>query len=203
MKKILIIVAALIFLLIAAFIFAIYYSFTTVKPTTEQINQDLASYFSRVVYIPKGIPPPIQGFEETIYFWEMETLEKEVVGVRLKHNTAFEKNQKVITLTLEMEEKGDPSIFNKVMPAVIADQQSLSSAREPEKANLSANEEVGYNGIKLSVIPERKQTTQVIWEFEKSNLPEELKSKFKKLENLPALGFLYSLPHFILSLFSG
>lgn len=202
MKRILIIAGALILLLIAAFIFAIYFSFTTVKPTTEQINQELANYFSRVVYIPQGIPSPIMGFEETIYFWEMETLEKEVIGVRLKHNTGFDKNQKTIILTLEMEEKGDPSIFNKVMPAVIADQQSLNSARDPEKANLSTNKDVGYNSIKLSVIPERKQTTQVIWEFEKAILPEELKSKFKKLEKLPALGFLYSLPHFILSLFS-
>jgi hypothetical protein len=172
------------------------------KPTTENINRLLAKEFSKVIYIPNGIPSPIQGFYETIYFWEMETPEKEVIGVRLKHNTAFNKDQNKIILTLEKEEKGDPSIFNKVLPAVIADQQSLEAARDPKKANLSANSQAGYNSIKLSVLPDTGQTTQVIWEFDKAKLGDELTNNYKKLEKLPPplLGFLYTLPHFILSL---
>lgn len=205
MKKLLVAVALSTALLIILPVAAIVYSFTTVKPTTQSINQDLAEYFSKVIYIPKvGIPPPIQGYNETIYFWEMETLEKEVVGVRLKHDTAFAKNQNVITLTLEKEEKGDPSIFNKVLPAVIADKQSLDAATDPKKANLAPNPNAGYKSIKLLVLPQTGQTAQVVWEFEKSKLPDDLKSKYQKLGNLPSpiLKFLYTLPHFILSLFS-
>ncbi|MBI3443212.1 hypothetical protein HY008_00925 [Candidatus Woesebacteria bacterium] len=183
---------------------AIVYGFSTVKPTTQAINLDLAQYFSKVIYIPKGIPPPIQGWSETIYFWEMETPQNEVSGIRLKHDTAFSKNQSTVRLTLEKEEKGDPSIFVKVLEAVIADKQSLDSARDPIKANLSANREVGYGSMRLSVIPATNQTTQVVWEFAKSDLPQDLQAKYKKLEAIPEplLRFLYALPLFILSLFS-
>jgi len=203
-KKFLLTVATVIVILFILFIAAIVYSFSTIKPTTETINADLAKYFAKVVYIPRGIPPPIQGYRETIYFWEMETPEKEVTAVRLKHDTAFAKNQAIIKLTLEKEEKGDPSIFNKVLSAIIADRQSLDSARDPQKANLSANPQVGYNSIKLSVIPATNQTVQIVWEFSKSSLSDDIVAKYRRLENIPepALAFLYSLPHFILSLFS-
>lgn len=204
MKKLLVAAGALSLIFIILAVAAIIYSFSTVKPTAQAINQDLAEYFSKVIYIPKGIPPPIQGWQGTIYFWEMETPQNEVGGIRLKHDTAFSKNQKTIKLILEKEEKGDPSIFLKVLEAVIADKQSLDSARDPQKANLSANREVGYNNIKLSIIPATSQTTQIIWEFDKSNLPQTLQAKYQKLESIPEplLRFLYGLPHFILSLFS-
>lgn len=183
---------------------AIVYSFSTIKPTTEEINKDLAEYFSKVIYIPKGIPPPIQGFAETIYFWEMETPDKEVIGIRLKHDTGFAKDKNTIRLILEKEEKGDPSIFNKVLPAVIADKQSLDAARDPQKANLSANQHAGYNNITLSVLPGSGQTAQVIWEFGKSNLGDDLTAEYNRLGNIPPglLKFLYTLPHFILSFLS-
>lgn len=204
MKKLLLVIALLVILLTILLITTIVYSFQTVKSTTQEINADLAQNFSKIIYIPRGIPAPIQGYSETIYFWEMETPEKEVVGIRLKHDTAFSKNQKIIKLTLEREEKGDPSIFNKVLPAVITDKQSLDSARDLQKANLAANREAGYQNIKLSVLPETTQTIQIVWEFEKSSLPEELQAKYRKFESIPEpiLKFLYALPHFILSLFS-
>lgn len=203
-KKLIVAGGLLILLLIILTVTAIVYAFSTVKPTTEAINQDLGEYFSKVIYVPQGIPLPIQGWRETIYFWEMETLENEVTGIRLKHDTAFSKNQKTISLTLEKEEKGDASIFSKVLAAVIADEQSLDSARDPQKANLSANRVVGYNNIRLSVIPATGQTTQIVWEFDKSSLPQNLQAKYKKLEIIPEplLKFLYALPHFIISLFS-
>lgn len=204
MKKVLLITVGFLILIIFLLIVAVVYSFSTIKPATQAINEELAQYFSKVIYIPKGIPPPIQDFNETIYFWEMETPDKEVVGIRLKYDTALTKDQKTIRLTLEKEEKGDPSIFNKVLPAVIADKQSLDSARDPQKANLSGNPDAGYNNIKLSVLPQSGQTVQVVWEFEKSKLEDNLVSKYNKLTRVPEplLRFLYTLPHFILSLFS-
>ena len=154
--------------------------------------------------LPQGIGPSLD-FDKTDYFWEMEMPEHEVVGVRLSHNTAFQKDQNIIYLTLEKEEKGDPSIFNKVLPAVIADPQSLAAAQDPPKANLGANTKYAYNNIKLATKPETNQTTKITWEFEKSKLPDDLKEQYQKLDSIPPslLKFLYSLPHFIIALFSG
>ena len=204
MKKIIIIAVLAFAIVLVLFILAAVYAFKTVKPASKVINQNLAQFFSQVIYLPQGVGPSLD-FDKTDYFWEMETRQNEVVGVRLSHNTAFQKNQNIIQLTLEKEEKGDPSIFNKVLPAVIADPQSLSAAQDPQKANLNANPKYGYSSIKLAVKPETNQTTKITWEFEKSKLPEELKVQYQKLDTIPAslLKFLYSLPHFILELFSG
>ena len=205
MKKIVIASFATIFaLLVLLFIIIISVSFKTIKPTTEAINRDLASYFSKIVYIPEGIPPPQQTLDKTEYFWEMETPQGEVTGIRLKYDPSFTQDKNTIQVTLEMPQNGDPSIFNKVLPAVISDKQSLDSARDPQKANLSANQQAGYKSIKLLVLPETNKTAQIVWEFDKFNLPDDLKSKYKRLEKFPpgVLKFLYTLPHFILSLFS-
>lgn len=204
MKKIAIVAVSVFALVLVLFIFAAVYAFKTIKPASETINQNLAQFFSQIIYLPPGVGPSL-NFEKTDYFWEMETLENEVVGIKLSHNTAFQKDQNIIYLSLEKEEKGDPSIFNKVLPAVIADPQSLAAAQDPPKANLEKNPKYAYNNIKLAVKPETNQTTKITWEFEKSKLPEDLKTQYQKLDATPPplLRFLYSLPHFILGLFSG
>lgn len=204
MKKAIGACVVLIIVLFASFTAAVIYSFTSIKPSTEEINKSLAKKFSQVIYIPNGIASPTQTFDETSYSWEMETPQKEIIGVILKHNTAYSRNQQKITLILEMPQGGDPSIFTKVLPAVIKDKQSLESALNPQKANLSANSTVGYENIKLSILPQTNQTVQVTWEFEKSKLEDDLASNYKRLSRLPEsqLKFLYSLPHTILGLLS-
>lgn len=206
MKRTVIIVVVLLITLFSALIIAAeIISFTTVKPTARSINDSLASYFSKIVRIPKGIPPPGYDFDETTYFWEMETLEKEVVGVRFKHQTEFSKNKDTIEATLEMLENGDPSIFGKVLPAIIADSQSLNSAQDPKKANLLENPQIGYKSIELELKESTSQTTKIIWIFPKSNLTEDLKSLYNKFYNYPEpiLRFLYGLSEFTLGLFRG
>lgn len=190
---------ALIFLAVAAVI----YSFSVVKPTTEAINKNLAKHFAKIVYIPQGIPPPIYGFEETVYFWEMETPAKEVTPIRFKYHTGFSKNQDTIQAILELPEGGDPSIFGKVMPAVIADQQSLASARDPQKANLGANRQAGYDALKLTLTENTTQTVKIIWDFEKGAFDKETQKLYRKLDKLPEpLGrILFALPPFTISLF--
>lgn len=180
-------------------------SFATVKPTARSINDSLANYFSKIVRIPKGIPPPSYDFDQTTYFWEMETLEKEVIGVRFKHQTGFSKNQDAIEVTLEMPQNGDPSIFGKVLPAIIADSQSLNSAQDPKKANLSENQQIGYKSIELELKESTGQTTKITWIIPKSNLTEDLKSLYNKFYNYPEpiLRFLYALSEFTLGLFRG
>ncbi len=206
MKKIVIFSLATLFLVAATFIsVSLYLSFKIVRPTTHQINKDLAAYLTRVVWIPQGIPRPIDDYKETIYSWEMETLAKEVTGINFKYTTVYSKNDQTLEATLVMPELGDPSIFDKVLPAVISDKQSLDSAIDPQKANLTANPTVGYKSIKLSVTPTSSQTIKIVWEFNKNELPENLKASYHKLENYPEplLRFLYKLPGLALSLFKG
>lgn len=206
MKKIVIIFALIVVVLLTSAIAAgIIVSFTVVKPTTKSINQKLSEHFAKIVRIPKGILPPNIGFDSTSYFWEMETIEKEVTGVKFTYNPAFSKDQTVILATLEMPEGGDASIFNKVLPAVVADRQSLNSALDVEKANLSANQDAGYSKINLSVKPETKQTIKITWEYEKSTLGNDLSQDYAKLAKYPKslLSIFYGLPHLIIGLLGG
>src|SRR3990167_10848267 len=97
---------------ITLLIWAIYLSFSVVRPTTEQINKQLASQvFSRIIRIPEGIQRPGYEFGQTRYFWEMETNQKEVTGINFTYNPAFIKTEDKITASLQMPENGDPSIF--------------------------------------------------------------------------------------------
>jgi len=204
MKRIIIIFLSLVivFLIILA-VAAVIFSFAVIKPTTEKINQKLVEKFDKVVHVPIGIQPPNYSFDQTSFFWEMETIEKEVTGIKFKYDTGFSKNQEKLKVVLEMPEGSDSSIFNKVLPAIITDNQSLSSVQDIEKANLSANEKTGYSQIKISTLPDSKQTTKVSWEFEKRNLGEDLSGLYSKLNYpKPLLKFLYGLPHLILSLLS-
>lgn len=206
MKKIITIAAAALlaglFLLV---ILTIYISFTVVKPTTEQINRNLAKFLSRIIYIPEGILPPNQGFDLISYFWEMETLAGEVTGLRFSFTPSYTKDQKTVTAILEMPDQGDASIFTKVLPSVISDRQSLISAQDPQKANLAANEEAGYTGIKLNLKPETNQTIKVVWEFEKQNLDEDTVRLYMKLDKYPQylLKILHGLPSIVLGLLGG
>lgn len=206
MKKIVIASFATVFaLIVLLFITSIFVSFKTIKPTTEAINRDLKNYFSKIIYIPEGIPPPQQTLDKTEYFWEMETPQGEVTGIRLKYDPSFTKGKNTIQVTLEMPENGDPSIFNKVLPAVISDKQSLDSARDPQKANLNANQELGYEKLSLFTKKETNQTTKIIWEFKKESLGNQLNEQYSKLYRYPPalLKILYNIPSLTLGLLAG
>ena len=206
MKKFAIIFAAIVAIfLISAIAAGIVISFTVVKPTTKAINQKLVEHFAKIVRIPQGILPPNVGFDLTSYSWEMETIEKEVTGVKFSYNPVFVRSQNVILATLEMPEGGDVSIFNKVLPAVVADKQSVDSAINVEKANLSANQDAGYSKINLSVKPETKQTVKITWEYDKSKLGNDLSQDYAKLAKYPPslLRIFDGLPHLIIGLLGG
>lgn len=194
MKKILVIstlisaALAIIVLVVSAIL-----SFTVVKPTTDQINRKLARKFTKVVNIPEVMPPQTRNFYETIYIWEMETNQQEVVGVRFRHATGFDGKSKEQEATLELPEPGDPSIFNKVLPAVIADDQSLLGALDPKKASFEPNSVAGYKTYKLAVKPETNQTVSITWIFDNDYITEDARNEYQKLAKfpLPVLKFLY------------
>lgn len=204
MKKI-IIISTIIFVLVTILILVaiVVISFKEIKPTVDSINSDLAKKFTNIVYIPDGIPGPAKMLGETLYSWEMETPQKEVTAVQFSFTPAFFRDQDEIVATLTAPENSDLSIFNKVMPAVVSDQQALRSAQDPLKASLAANPQIGYEELKLGVSQKNGQTEKIIWKFKKSNLNEELITKYKKLEKYPTpiLKILYSVPSLVVSLF--
>lgn len=204
-KPVILLIASAVIILIGLIWYAINTSFNQVRPVTAKINKDIVKDLSKIIRIPEGIAPPMQDFNQTIYSWEMETPAKEVTGVTFKYTPSFTKKDDKIIATLEMPENGDPSIFNKVIEAIIADEQSLSAARDPQKANLGANRESGYNSIKLAVYTKSGQTTKITWEFDKKNLSRELNSSYSQINKVPnfALKFLYGLPGFIIGLLKG
>jgi hypothetical protein len=204
-KYVLLILLAITIIGVAFAWWAIYTSFVVVKPTTQMINDKLAStVFSKIVRIPQGIPRPSYDFAQTGYFWEMETNSKEVTGVHFNFTPAFGSNDNDIIVTLEMPENSDPSIFTKVLPAVISDEQTLKSSVDPLKQNLNGNKNAGYEKIALIKDNKNNQTIKIIWKYSKGNLPEEIKKLYSKL-NYPqtVLKTFYKIPDFLLSLARG
>lgn len=204
-KYVLLILLAILIMGIGFAWWAIYTSFAVVRPTTQEINDKLKTLvLSKIVRIPEAIPQPGYDFSQTSYEWEMETNAGEVTGIRFNYTPAFSKNDKDITVTLEMPENGDPSIFTKVLPAVIADEQSLKSATDPLKQNLNGNKNAGFEKIALEKDKKNSQTIKISWKYSKENLPEEIKSLYKKLNYPQALlKTFYKIPNFLLSLARG
>ncbi len=206
MKKIIIIaiiISAIAFIILISL--AIFIGFKTVKPQTEAINQKLVQDLSKVVVVPSGIPRPSYDFNQTVYEWEMETLAKEVTGVIFSYTPAFESNNNKIIASLSMPENGDPSIFNKILEAIIVDRGSLAMARDPQKAIVEASPGAGYSKIMLSVSPKTQQTTKITWEFDKKNLSPELNNMYKNLHKYPdfSLRFLYKIPSVVVGMLKG
>jgi hypothetical protein len=205
-KTLLLSLATLVLFLLLVVITAEIISFKVIKKTTDQINKDLNKQFQQLVLIPEVIPPSYRGFYQTTYNWEMETPQNEVIKVVFTHDTGFPRSQNKITATLSMEPGADASLFNKVLPAVIADKQALLSAQDYEHANLSANDQIGY--VKLTLEPvkgDNTKVTKITWEFEKGKLTkneEDLYGKFKTYPE-PLLKMLYSLQQFTMGIFSG
>lgn len=182
----------------------IYISFKIVRPTTKAINAKIEEKLAKLVYIPKGIMKPGLAFNLVSYAWEMETPQKEVAGISLTYTPSYLKNENNIQVLLEMNPPTDPSVFKKVLPAVISDQQSLNSAQEKEKEDLKPNLQIGYSEISI----ERNQQDQPIkiyWNFKKDDLGEELKSKYKELKQYPnqLLIIFYEIPNTLIGLVSG
>ncbi|KKQ77388.1 MAG: hypothetical protein UT00_C0013G0019 [Parcubacteria group bacterium GW2011_GWA1_38_7] len=207
MKKfILLLLAVIVVVLVLVVVTAEIISFKIIKKTTDQINKDLNQNFQKIVRIPAVVPPSYRGYYQTIYNWEMETPQNEVIKVIFIHDTGFSKSQKTITATLTMEPNADASLFNKVLPAVISDNQALSSAQHFEDANLSANSEIGYKKISLEPVEgDATRMTKITWEFDKSQIAKGDEDLYSRLNNFPEplLEILYSLQQFTIRIFSG
>ncbi len=203
MKKSLVIFLGITTVIVLTFLFAVILSFKVVKQSTDKINLALKNNFQTIVRIPTPIPPETKSFDKTVYIWEMETTAGEIVKVRFTHDTAFSKATNNIVATLEMEPGGDPSVFDKVLPAVIADRQTIISIRDPNHINLSANQEQGYDKIELTKSNTDK-VIKVVWFYNKDVFVNKNQNLYKKIYSYPqsVLKGLYILQRGILQIFS-
>ena len=204
MKKVLIVTATVFLALgIITFIVAVVISFKVVKQTTDKINFAVKDQIQPLVRIPSVIPPETKSFDKTIYIWEMETKEGEIIKVKLTHDTAFSQKVDKVNMVLEMD-GGDPSVFNKVLPAVIADKQTIISIVDPKRMNTESNPDAHYNKIDFTTKPETGQVTKVIWEFNKEFLTSRNEDLYNKIYSHPEpiLKGLYKLQRIILEVFS-
>lgn len=204
-KKIIIATGIFLVLFIILFIYAFIISFKLVKQNTDNINFTLKDNFQKIVRIP-DIPPSFRSFEDTTYDWEMITNQQEVTRVTFTHNTGFPRSKNTLIASLEMAQGADPSLFVKVMPAVVSDQQALSSAQDLEHANLGSNEEIGYNKIELFSKDENStQVTRIIWEFDKEKIVTGSEQYYENLYNKysdTVLKILYAIQRSTLILLS-
>ena len=118
------------------------------------------------------------------------------------YDPAFLASEKEIVAILEMPDGSDASIFNKVLAAVVADQQTAKSAQDVEKANLGANSQAGYRKIDLSIKPDTNQVIRITWTYKKKDLGDDLVGDYQKLSKYPKpiFGLLFGLPGLILGL---
>ncbi len=204
MKKFLLITGgAVILLLIITFITVLIISFKLVKQTTDNINADLKNKFGVIVRIPKDARPTYRGFTTTIYSWEMETNQNEVTTVIFKHDTGFLRAQNTIKATLQMDQAGDPSLFNKILPAIIADKQSLNSAQTQQSLNFDAKTDAGFKKLQVYAYKgNSQQISEVDWEFDRDTIGKDSMGLYNKLFKYPEwlIKALHTLQHTTLTL---
>ena len=136
----------------------------------------------------------------------MTTPQNEAVPVSFAYNPDFLRTEGKTQATLEMVQGGDPSIFDKVSAAVIADQKTLKSVQDTEHADFSPNEEIGYTSYKFFLDTKKGKVTKIVWEFEKQSLVDsEIENLYTQLNSLPpkAVRALYEIPRVILGVLQG
>lgn len=184
----------------------IIFAFTKTKPTAEKINQKLTDKFQKIVRIPINIVIAKYTFDSTLYIWEMTTPQNEAVPVSFAYNPDFLRTEGKTQATLEMVQGGDPSIFDKVLSAVIADEKALKAIQDTENADFLPNPDIGYTSYQLFLDPNTGKVVKIIWEFEKQNLiDDEIGKLYTELNFSPpkAVRALYEVPRVILGVLQG
>lgn len=206
MKKLVLAIGILASIFLIFVIAAIVFAFTKTKPTTERINRRLTDKFQKIVRIPTDIVIAKYTFDETLYIWEMTTPQNEAVPVRFTYNPDFLKTLEKMEATLEMVTGGDPSIFDKVLAALIADEKTLKAVQDSENAEFSPNPDAGYTSYQLFLDTHTGKVVKIVWEFEKQSLADdETKKLYTQLNSLPpkAVRVLYEVPQVILGVLQG
>ena len=185
MKKIILFaLGAIFFIFIILFIIAFILSFKIVKQNTDKINEGLKKGFAQIVRIPEIVGPNFISLDRISYKWDMITNENEITPVEFIHDTAIARNQNKIIAILQMPQGADPSIFHKVIPAVVSDTKTVTQLENPEQINLGPNEEIGYNKVELNHSSSAK-VIEIVWEFDKEKLAKSSQIYYDKLYEYP------------------
>ena len=206
MKKWVVAIGAFVVIFLIFTVFVIVFAFTKTKPTTEKINQKLTDKFQKIVRVPTNIVVAKYTFDSTLYIWAMTTPQNEAVPVSFSYNPDFLNNQGKTQVTLEMVQGGDPSIFDKVSAAVIADEKTLKSVQDTVNADFSPNPQIGYTSYKFFYDARTGKAVKIVWEFEKQSLVDsETENLYTQLNSLPpkAVRALYEVPRVILGVLQG
>ena len=206
MKKWVVAIGAFVVIFLVLITATIVFAFVKTKPTTEKINRQLTETFQKVVRIPTDIVIAKYTFDETLYIWEMTTPQNEAVPVSFTYNPDFLKTQGKTQATLEMVSGGDPSVFDKVLAAVIVDGKTLKAVQDSENADFSPNPQIGYTSYQLFLDPHTGKVVKIVWEFEKQNLiDDKTENLYTQLNSLPpkAVRALYEVPQVILGVLQG
>lgn len=195
----------IVLLIFIIFITALIISFKFVKQTTDLINANLKNKFGIVVRIPKDARPTHRDFSTTIYSWDMETNQNEVTNVIFKHDTGFLPDQNKIRASLEMNQTGDPSLFDKVLPAIISDKQSLFSTQNRNNPKLDPNPDVGYTKLDIYAYEgDSQHVSKISWEFDREFIGKDSLPLYAKLQKYPPwlIKTLYNLESYTLKVLS-
>ncbi len=184
------------FLLILIGIFSTIISFRFVKPKTRIITNELNLQLKRLINIPDGLNAGT-SYNNNNFSWEMETPRKEIVKVNFNYDPAYPKYKDKITNSLEMEEGGDPTVFNKVLPAIIRDDNLLEVIKESANTKSCRKEGLAYSGISL-VCDNSGRVIKILWKIDKSSLKDR-GVDYSLLSPIPdfALERLYNLYDFV------
>ena len=205
-KALLISLVAIIIVFILTIIIAIVLSFKIVRQTTDNINFALKQNFQSIVNVPTPVPPETRTFDQTTYIWEMETDAHEIVKVQFKHDTNFSKKSNQMVATLEMPSAGDPSLFDKVLPAIVTDRPTLSSLVDIHHPNVGQSPDNLYESVELTKSPiNSDKVVKITWHLNRNNFVNKNENLYKKIYSYPEpiIKALYSLQRAIIEIFSG
>lgn len=207
MKKPLLVSIIIIFiLLVIAGISAIVLSFKVVRQTTDNINTDLKQNFQSIVTIPTPVPPETKTFDQTKYTWEMETDAGEVIRVQFIHDTDFSKSSDQMVAALEMQPGSDPSLFYKVLPAVITDQPTLTSLSGIYHSDLGQSPQNLYQSVEFKTVPNQSdKVVKITWHLNRDYFINKNEANYKKIYSYPepVTKALYAIQKIIIEIFSG
>ena len=136
----------------------------------------------------------------------MTTPQKEAVPVRFTYTPDFFNHQDKTEVILEMIPGGDPSIFDKVMAATIADERTLKAVQDNQNADFSPNPDAGYTSFKFFYDAKTGKVVKIVWEFEKGKLIDnETKTLYSQMNSLPpkVVRALYEIPVIVLGVLKG
>lgn len=190
-------------LLFALLLATIIFSFTFLKKNTDELIKTQRDKLITLINVPNAVPPSNPTYNSVTYSWEMETPQKEVATASVVQTTGLIKADRSVLVILEKTPGGDASVFEKVLPAVIADKEVLKAAFSDEKVSNLENGQTGFKKASIERDLSSGKVVKVVWEFDKNSFGEKSTELYGKL-NKPELliKILYAVQNIIIIAFS-